>query len=87
LERLPEVSVSVDGEVGVPDAGRARQDARPVFFALLYINGLDLRQLPLWSRRRQLTALLENAPDEALLFSSYVEGSEDEARFSECLLR
>ncbi len=48
-------------------------------FDLLSVNGRDLRNLPLWTRRKELAALLEDSPDEALLFSGHVEGSAGEA--------
>ena len=37
--------------------------------------------MPLWARRKQLAALLDGLPDDALLFSSDVEGAEGEALF------
>ena len=35
----------------------------------------------LWARRKQLAALLEDYPEDALLFSGHVEGAEGEALF------
>jgi bifunctional non-homologous end joining protein LigD len=91
VERLPVESIVLDGEaVCLTDDGRsdfhalqseACRDARLVCFDLLAINGRDLRQLPLWARRKQLAALLEDYPEDPLLFSSHVEGAEGEALF------
>src|SRR5215213_7930969 len=72
IERLPVETVVIDGEAvlltneGQSDfhglRSRAAKDARLVAFDLLSIDGRDLRQLPLWARRKQLAALLEGLP-------------------------
>ena len=91
LERLPMESITLDGEAVCLTAdgrsdfhalrSKACREARLVAFDLLSVEGRDLRPLPLWARRKQLAALLEGLPDEALLFSSHVEGAEGEALF------
>jgi len=80
-------SAILDGEVIVPtaegfsdfgaleaDLGARRSD-RLVFYAfdVLYVDGFDLRRVPLVERRRVLAALLEGA-DERIRCSEFVEG-------------
>jgi bifunctional non-homologous end joining protein LigD len=91
LERLPAEKVVIDGEAvlltaeGRSDFHRLRtnaaRDAQLVVFDLLSIEGRDLRQQPLWARRKRLADLLEQAPGDGLLFSGSVEGREGEALF------
>src|ERR1700688_1651449 len=48
----------------------------PIFYAfdLLYLNGLDLRQLPLTERKGKLCALIEKSALPDVLGGKYVEG-------------
>jgi bifunctional non-homologous end joining protein LigD len=81
LQKLAVSSVWLDGEIvmlkdGIPNFS-ALQDAiggatnrEIIFFVfdLMYLNGSDLRKVPLWSRRKRLAALLEGS-GEHLMFS------------------
>jgi bifunctional non-homologous end joining protein LigD len=77
-----------DGEVvvmrkGLPDFKALffdRGSAAYVAFDLLWLNGRDLRPLPLWRRRKMLAALVKNTPiatvpatDDARLFDAAKE--------------
>jgi bifunctional non-homologous end joining protein LigD len=48
----------------------------PIFYAfdLLYLNGRDLRQLPLLERKEKLTALIEKSGLNDVICGKYVEG-------------
>jgi bifunctional non-homologous end joining protein LigD len=85
VEGLPLVSAWLDGEItvlknGIPDFaalqdaidGRANQDIVYFLFDLVYLNGKDLRKVPLWARRALLAQLLENA-GEHIRFSQDFE--------------
>ena len=88
LARLPVESAWVDGEVVVIEGdGRSSfqalqnaltsaQSAKLHYFAfdVMYLNGYDLRPVPLIERKRVLESLLAKAPD-ALRFSSHIVGS------------
>ncbi|MEM5313521.1 DNA ligase D [Paraburkholderia sp. JHI869] len=78
-------SAWLDGEItvlkaGIPnfaalqDAidGKANQDIAYFVFDLVYLNGKDLRRVPLWARRALLATLLENA-GEHIRFSQDFE--------------
>jgi bifunctional non-homologous end joining protein LigD len=52
--------------------GRANEDIVYFLFDLLYLDGRDLRKVPLWARRAQLARLLE-AQGERLQFSQHFE--------------
>ena len=78
-------SAWLDGEItvlkaGIPnfaalqDAidGKANQDIVYFVFDLVYLNGKDLRRVPLWARRALLATLLENA-GEHIRFSQDFE--------------
>ncbi|WP_233888218.1 DNA ligase D [Paraburkholderia flagellata] len=82
---LPVASAWLDGEItvlknGIPsfaalqDAidGNANQDIVYFLFDLLYLDGNDLRKVPLWSRRALLAQVLENG-GEHLRFSQDFE--------------
>jgi len=81
VEALALSSAWLDGEVvvlkdGIPsfaalqDAmdGKAIQDIVYFLFDLMYLDGKDLRNVPLWARRARLARLLENA-GERIRFS------------------
>ncbi|SAK81785.1 DNA ligase D [Caballeronia calidae] len=81
IKALPVVAAWLDGEIvvlkdGIPNFSalqnaidrRNNQDIVFFLFDLMYLDGEDLRKVPLWARRAQLAALLENA-EEQLLFS------------------
>ena len=50
--------------------------AEPILYAfdLLWLDGKDLRQLPLIERKSQLAHLVESSNCERLLFAQHVEG-------------
>ncbi|AUT66149.1 DNA ligase D [Paraburkholderia terrae] len=85
LSDLPLSSGWLDGEItilkdGLPNFsalqtaidGRANQDIVYFLFDLMYLDGEDLRNVPLWSRRARLAQLLEDA-GEQLRFSPNFE--------------
>jgi bifunctional non-homologous end joining protein LigD len=86
--RLPVESAWIDGEVVVLDTqGRssfqALQNALSMapgaelhyfVFDLMYLNGYDVREVPLVERKRLLETVLANA-SASLRFSSHIEGS------------
>ena len=87
VEELPLISGWLDGEItvlknGLPnfaalqDAidGNANQDIVYFLFDLMYLNGKDLRKVPLWARRALLVQLVENA-GEHVRFSQDFEAS------------
>ncbi|MGZ8229024.1 MAG: DNA ligase D [Burkholderiales bacterium] len=88
VARLPVETAWVDGEVVVMERdGRtsfqALQNALTTdsvgrlhyfVFDLMYLNGYDLRRVPLVERKRLLEALFESAP-AALRFSGHIQGS------------
>ncbi|MEX3943838.1 DNA ligase D [Paraburkholderia sp. BR10937] len=85
LKALPVSSAWLDGEIvmlkdGLPDFSalqnamdaRTSRDIVYFLFDLMFVDGLDLRQVPLWSRRARLSQLLEDA-GEHLRFSEAFE--------------
>ncbi|MFM0644425.1 DNA ligase D [Paraburkholderia bryophila] len=98
LERLGVDSAWLDGEAvvldehGVPsfqalqnafDANRP-QDIVVYLFDLPFLNGFDLRGVPLEQRRAILRALLEDVDDSVLRFSNDFEFSADDLLKSAC---
>lgn len=100
VARLPVDTAWLDGEVVVVEAdGRtsfqALQNALTTdhaeklhyfVFDLPYLNGYDLRRVPLLARKRVLETLLESAPP-ALRYSAHVQGSGQEFFRQACKLR
>jgi bifunctional non-homologous end joining protein LigD len=86
---LPARSLALDGEIAVlkDDVSNfaALQEALSsghkdqlsyIVFDLLYLNGNDLRNVPLIDRKRMLQALLASAPESPkLVFSGHIEAS------------
>lgn len=85
-ERLAAGSAIIDGEVIVPDANgasdfgavrsavtRAPEKLAFVAFDLLYLNGKDLRAMPLIERRGMLASVVHPS-DGHIQFSQHVEG-------------
>jgi ATP-dependent DNA ligase len=73
----------IDGELVCLDSeGRSifnellHRKGRPTFYAfdLLYLNGRDLRQLPLLERKEKLRALIEKSGLPGVICGKYVEG-------------
>jgi bifunctional non-homologous end joining protein LigD len=92
LGRLKVESAVLDGEVVCLDReGRPDFDALfhcqcdPYFYAfdLLWLNGSDLRELPLVRRKQTLATVLTGAPDE-VRYVHHVEGSACELFFQLC---
>jgi bifunctional non-homologous end joining protein LigD len=80
-----------DGEVGVPDEDGVmqfhrirRKDAQTelayLVFDLLWLNGKDLRGLPLHKRKSELKKLLRN-PVGRVIYADHVEGASGRALF------
>jgi bifunctional non-homologous end joining protein LigD len=83
LAKLKVKNAVIDGELVCLDAeGRSifnellHRKGRPVFYAfdLLYLNGRDLRQLPLIERKEKLRTLIEGSKLEDIICGKYVEG-------------
>jgi bifunctional non-homologous end joining protein LigD len=89
LGRLPVQSALIDGELvvlnerGLSDFQLLQnslqngRDARCVYYAfdLLYLDGFDLRALPLHQRKELLRSTLEAAEQPRLRFSDHIRGS------------
>lgn len=85
IEQLPAVNAIFDGEVvaldenGRPDfqtlqnSLKSKKDnyLRYYLFDLLYLNGKDLKALPLLERKKMLRELLEGAPEQ-LVYSDHI---------------
>ncbi len=83
LAKLKVKNAVIDGEIVCLDAeGRSIfnellfRRGYPVFYAfdLLYLNGRDLRQLPLIERKEKLRAIIEKSGLTDILCGKYVEG-------------
>jgi bifunctional non-homologous end joining protein LigD len=84
LARLPVRNAILDGEIvcldenGVSRFNRLlSRKAEPILYAfdLLWLDGKDLRQLPLIERKSRLAHLVELSKCERLLFAQHVEGA------------
>jgi bifunctional non-homologous end joining protein LigD len=82
LAKLRVKDAVLDGELVCLDAsGRSifnqilYRRSEPVFYAfdLLWLNGKDLRQLPLWKRKQRLERLIRAARIPALLYAHHIE--------------
>jgi bifunctional non-homologous end joining protein LigD len=85
---LPVESAILDGELVVllptgvssfqalQNAGKAGSDARLVYyvFDLLYLDGYDLRKLPLFERKEQLQAILQEVGSPLVQYSDHLDG-------------
>jgi bifunctional non-homologous end joining protein LigD len=83
LSKLKVKNAVIDGEIVCLDAeGRSIfnellfRRGYPIFYAfdLLYLNGHDLRQLPLIERKEKLRALIETSGLPDVICGKYVEG-------------
>lgn len=83
LAKLKVTNAVTDGEIVCLDSeGRSIFDellfrrGYPIFYAfdLLYLNGRDLRQLPLMERKEKLRALVEKSGLPDVICGKYVEG-------------
>jgi len=59
------------------NSGKLGSDARLVYFAfdLLYLDGYDLRRIPLTERKQRLQALLSQSHSPAIQYSDHVEAA------------
>ena len=82
LAKLKAKTAILDGElVCLDDEGRdrlnllLRRRAEPVFYAfdLLWLNGKDLRQLPLVERKIRLRKLIEKSDCERIIYVQHIE--------------
>nr|WP_132459049.1 DNA ligase D [Paraburkholderia sp. BL8N3] len=101
LDSLPVESAWLDGEVvalsesGVPDFNalqnafdrRSTQALTYFAFDLLYLNGRDLRELPLSTRRQALKTLIEAVPSEHVRLSDSFDHDADSLLASACRMR
>jgi bifunctional non-homologous end joining protein LigD len=83
LAKLKVQNAVIDGEIAcVDEEGRSIfnellfRRGCPIFYAfdLLYLNGRDLRQLPLIERKEKLRALIEKSALPDVLCGKFVEG-------------
>jgi bifunctional non-homologous end joining protein LigD len=83
LGKLRVKNAIIDGEIAcVDEEGRSLfnellfRRGSPIFYAfdLLYLNGRDLRQLPLTERKEKLRAVIEKSALPDVLCGKYVEG-------------
>ncbi|MCS6296800.1 MAG: DNA ligase D [Nitrospira sp.] len=99
IEELSGRSAWLDGEVvallpdgrisfqGLQNAFDARSDNNLLYyvFDLLYLNGYDLRDVPLVERKRLLSALLNDRPSSSLIqYSDHISGKGDAAFAEAC---
>jgi bifunctional non-homologous end joining protein LigD len=82
LTKLKAKTAILDGElVCLDDEGKSRfnlllrRRAEPVFYAfdLLWLNGKDLRQLPLIERKIRLRKLIEKSDCERIIYTQHIE--------------
>jgi bifunctional non-homologous end joining protein LigD len=83
MARMKVDSAILDGEIVCLDSeGRSvfyellYRRGQPVFYAfdLLWLNGEDLRQLPLIERKQRLRRLIRTARKSRVLYADYIEG-------------
>jgi bifunctional non-homologous end joining protein LigD len=82
LDRLPVQNAILDGEVVCLDSNGVSQfnelmsrKGKPVFYAfdLLWLNGDDLRSLPLIERKRRLHELVQRSQSHAIIYAQHIE--------------
>jgi bifunctional non-homologous end joining protein LigD len=83
LAQLPVKNVILDGEVVCLDRNEVSQfselmsrKGQPIFYAfdLLWIDGGDLRKLPLIERKQRLHDLVQHSGCERVVYAQHVEG-------------
>ena len=83
LDKLPVQNAILDGEVVCLDSNGVSQfnelmsrKGKPVFYAfdLLWLNGDDLRSLPLIERKRRLHELVQRSRCDAIIYAQHIEG-------------
>ncbi|ULA58709.1 MAG: 3'-phosphoesterase / DNA ligase D / DNA repair polymerase [Nitrospira sp.] len=84
------VALSPDGRISfqaLQNAFDARSDSNLIYyvFDLLYLNGYDLREVPLRERKHLLSALLKDRPSWSLIqYSDHISGKGDVAFAEAC---
>ena len=84
------VALSPDGRISfqvLQNAFDAHSDSNLLYyvFDLLYLNGYDLREVPLLERKRLLSALLKDRPSSSLIqYSDHISGRGDVAFAEAC---
>jgi bifunctional non-homologous end joining protein LigD len=84
------VALLPDGRIsfqGLQNAFDARSDSNLLYyvFDLLYLDGYDLRDVPLLERKRLLSSLLKDRPSSSLIqYSDHISGSGDIAFAEAC---
>ena len=82
LDKLPVQNAILDGEVVCLDSNGVSQfnelmsrKGKPVFYAfdLLWLNGDDLRSLPLIERKRRLHELVQRSRCHAIIYAQHIE--------------
>jgi bifunctional non-homologous end joining protein LigD len=82
LDKLPVQNAILDGEVVCFDSNGVSQfnelmsrKGEPVFYAfdLLWLNGDDLRSLPLIERKRRLHELVRTSRSHAIIYAQHIE--------------
>lgn len=85
LAELPVKDAILDGEIICIDRNGVSQfnqllsrKAQPILYAfdLLWLDGQDLRPLPLVERKRRLSALLRSARCARAIYAQHIEGAE-----------
>ncbi len=79
----------VKGAKGVKggSSGPGEQDIVYFLFDVPYLQGYDLREVPLRERRRALQALLADQPDEHVRFSEALDAPPDQMLAAACQMR
>ena len=82
LTKLPVESAIIDGEIVCLDKNGVSQfyellnrKGKPILYAfdLLWLNGEDLRQLPLVERKNHLDALIRSADCKSIMYAQHIE--------------
>jgi bifunctional non-homologous end joining protein LigD len=82
LDKLPVQNAILDGEVVCLDANGISQfnelmsrKGKPIFYAfdLLWLNGDDLRSLPLIERKQRLRELVQGSRCHAIIYAQHIE--------------
>ena len=82
LDKLPVQNAILDGEVVCLDGNGVSQfnelmsrKGKPVFYAfdLLWLDGDDLRSLPLIERKRRLHKLVQRSRSHAIIYAQHIE--------------
>ena len=91
LGKLPVQNAILDGEVVCLDehgASQFKRNGKPVFYAfdLVFLDGHDLRNLPLIERKQRLHQLIEKSLFTRIIYAQHIEG-QGKAFFKEICAR